>query len=161
MSRPGPAGGCPAEPGGEGPGDLVSIGAAATLLGVSERALRFYQQLGLITPCGRTPGGMRRYSEEDLARVARIRELQGLVGLNLDEISVVLRNDDRMAEIRELYHHAQTGAAERAELAREGLALDEHLHSLVEAKRAALDRFLADLDVRIARTRELLDGDRA
>ena len=80
--------------------DLISIGAAAALSGVSERALRYYQELGLITPCGRTPGGLRRYSEEDLARVARIRELQTLLGLNLDEIAVVLRNDDRLAEIK-------------------------------------------------------------
>jgi len=43
--------------------DLLSIGAAATLLGISERALRYYQQLGLITPCGQTAGGLRRYSQ--------------------------------------------------------------------------------------------------
>ena len=81
----------------ERPADLVSIGAAALALGVSERALRYYQQLGLINR-GRTPGGMRRYSEADLARVARIRELQSLLGLDLDEIAVVLANDDRLGE---------------------------------------------------------------
>ena len=71
---------------------------------MSERALRYYQELELITPSGRTPGGMRRYSEADLARVTRIRELQSLLGLNLEEIAVVLRNDDRIGKIRELYH---------------------------------------------------------
>jgi DNA-binding transcriptional MerR regulator len=136
--------------------DLLGIGAAATLLGVSERALRYYQQLGLINPCGRTPGGMRRYSEEDLARVARIRELQTLLGLNLDEIAVVLRNDDRMAEIREVYHDERTGAEERAELLRECLGLQEHIRLTVEGKRAALDKFLADVDKRIERIRSLL-----
>lgn len=84
-------------PGTGRPADLVSIGAAAVALGVSERALRYYQQLGLIS-CGRTPGGTRRYSEADLARVARIRELQSLLGLELDEIALVLANDDRLAE---------------------------------------------------------------
>jgi MerR family transcriptional regulator, repressor of the yfmOP operon len=138
------------------PADLLSIGAAASLLGVSERALRYYQQLGLITPCGRTAGGMRRYSEEDLARVARIRELQGLIGLNLDEIAMVLRNDDRMAEIREAYHDERTGADERAELARECLGLHEHLRVIVEGKRVSLDKFLADLDARMARVRDVL-----
>ena len=136
--------------------DLLSIGAAADLIGVSERALRYYQQLGLITPCGRTPGGMRRYSEEDLARVGRIRELQTLLGLNLDEIALVLRNDDRISQIREAYHDERTGAEERTGLARECLVLQEHLRVIVEAKRAALDKFLADLDARIARNRDVL-----
>ena len=83
-----------------GGGHLLGIGEAALRAGVSERALRYYQELELITPSGRTPGGMRRYSEEDLARVARIRELQSLLGLNLDEIAAVLRNEDRIDEIR-------------------------------------------------------------
>jgi DNA-binding transcriptional MerR regulator len=144
------------EPGAERANDLLSIGVAANLIGVSERALRYYQQLGLITPCGRTPGGMRRYSEEDLARVARIRELQTLLGLNLDEIALVLRNDDRIAQIRQAYHDERTGADERVGLARECLALQEHLRVIVEAKRAALDKFLADLDARIARNRDVL-----
>lgn len=142
-------------PGAAGPRDeeLLSIGAAAALAGVSERALRYYQELGLITPCARTPGGMRRYSEEDLARVARIRELQTLLGLNLDEIAVVLGNDDRLAEIKAVYRDEHTGAEERAKLARECLMLLEQLRETVEAKRAALDAFLGDLDARIARVR--------
>ena len=136
---------------------LLGIGAAAVQLGVSERALRYYQQLGLIVPAC-TPGGLRRYSERDLARVARIRELQALLGLNLDEIAVVLRNEDRMAQIRLTYHDEHTGPDERQQLTREYLALQESLRSTVQAKRAALDVFLADLDARIQRARDLLAG---
>jgi DNA-binding transcriptional MerR regulator len=135
---------------------LLSIGAAATLLGTSERALRYYQELGLVTPCARTPGGMRRYSDADLRRVERVRELQSLLGLNLDEIAVVLRNEDRIAEIKQSYHDERTGAGQRAELLRESLSIQEGLRAMVEAKRERLERFLADLDVRIARIRELL-----
>ncbi len=138
--------------------ELISIGPAAALSGVSERALRYYQELGLITPCARTPGGMRRYSEEDLARVARIRELQTLLGLNLDEIAVVLRNDDRLAEIKAAYHDEHTGAEERAVLARECLILLEQLRGTVETKRAALDTFLTDVDARIARVQAAISS---
>jgi DNA-binding transcriptional MerR regulator len=134
---------------------LLGIGAAAARAGVSERALRYYQQLGLLVPSC-TPGGLRRYSEEDLARVARIRELQALLGLNLDEIAVVLRNEDRLAEIRLSYHDERTSDAERRRLTRECLTLQEGLRDTVEAKRAALEGFLADLDVRIQRCRDLL-----
>jgi DNA-binding transcriptional MerR regulator len=99
---------------------------------------------------------MRRYSEDDLARVARIRELQTLLGLNLDEIAVVLHNDDRLAEIKAVYHDEHTGAEQRTELAGECLVLLEQLRTTVQSKRAALDSFLTDLDARIARVRSVL-----
>jgi DNA-binding transcriptional MerR regulator len=137
---------------------LLGIGAAAIQAGVSERALRYYQQLGLIVPASTTPGGLRRYSEEDLARVARIRELQTLLGLNLDEIAIVLGNEDRMAQIRLTYHDERTSDDERRRLTRECLALQEDLRATVEAKRVALESFLADLDARIGRVRDLLAG---
>src|ERR1700734_449166 len=93
----------------------LGIGRAAQASGVSERALRYYQQIGLLTPSGRTPGGLRRYSEDDVARVRRIRELQSLLGLNLDEIRVVLDNDDRLAAVRAEYRSTRTGIARRQE----------------------------------------------
>jgi len=137
---------------------LLGIGAAAARAGVSERALRYYQEIGLLTPSARTPGGMRRYSEEDLRRVARIRELQTLLGLNLDEIKVVLRNEDRMAEMRVAY--GSSDEDERRAILRLSLTLHGELRSTVEAKRVALDDFLADLDARMGRIRGLLgEGD--
>lgn len=135
---------------------LLGIGAAAARAGVSERALRYYQQLGLIVPTGTTPGGLRRYSAADLARVVRIRELQTLLGLNLDEIAMVLRNEDRIAQIRRSYRDERTSDDERMRLIRECIALQETLRVTVEAKRTALDSFLADLDARIGRARNLL-----
>src|ERR1700722_785319 len=135
---------------------LLSIGAAAARAGVTERALRYYQELGLLNPSGRTKGGMRRYSEADLQRVARIRELQTLLGLNLDEIAVVLHNEDRTAEIRLSYNDERTSDAERRRLTGECLTLQESLRATVEAKRVALESFLADLDARIRKCRDLL-----
>jgi MerR family transcriptional regulator, repressor of the yfmOP operon len=139
-------------------GELLGIGAAAARAGVSERALRYYQQLGLLEPACTTPGGLRRYSADDLARVARIRELQTLLGLNLDEIAVVLRNEDRLAQIREAYKDERTSDEERRQLSLECLALLESLRETVEAKRAALESFLADLDARIGRCKDLVAG---
>jgi MerR family transcriptional regulator, repressor of the yfmOP operon len=135
---------------------LLGIGAAAQEAGVSQRALRYYQQIGLLTPSSCTPGGMRRYSRDDLARVARIRLLQALLGLNLDEIAVVLRNEDRLAEIRLAYFDEETGCAQRRELLQESLGLQRDLRGTVEAKRAGIEGFLGDLDTRIAKTSALL-----
>ncbi len=137
-------------------GELVGIGAAAAQAGVSERALRYYQQLGLLEPACTTPGGLRRYSADDLARVARIRELQTLLALNLDEIAIVLRNEDRLAQIRLEYRDERTSDDERPRLIRECLELLESLRETVEAKRSALESFLSDLDARIGRCKDLV-----
>lgn len=164
VGAPGRAGLNSDGPGGDGlgsdglgsDGPLLGIGAAAQRLGVSERALRYYQQLGLLVPARTTPGGLRRYSPADLARVERIRELQTLLGLNLDEIAVLLRNEDRIAQIRQTWHDERTSAEERRQLTRECLVLQESLRDTVEAKRVALESFLADLDTRIVKGRGIL-----
>lgn len=136
---------------------LLGIGAAAERAGVSQRALRYYQQIGLLTPCGCTPGGLRRYSEEDLARVARIRQLQELLGLDLDAIARVLKDEDRRAQIKRAYLDEGTSREERQELLRESLDLQQRLRAIVEAKLRGIEGFLADLDARISRTHALLD----
>jgi DNA-binding transcriptional MerR regulator len=135
---------------------LLGIGAAAGRAGVSERALRYYQQLGLITPSGITPGGLRRYSEENLARVARIRELQDLLGFNLEEIRTVLVSEDRMAELRRIYRDEEVDDTHRRQLMEDSLQLQRDLLGTVEAKRSALDYFLCDLEARIGRMQDWL-----
>jgi DNA-binding transcriptional MerR regulator len=136
---------------------LLNIGAAAARAGVTERALRYYQELGILVPSAHTKGGMRRYSQADLDRVARIRELQTLLGLNLDEIRAVLLNEDRTAEIRAAYFSEETDPAERKALLLESLELAGELRRTVQSKKAALDAFLADLDARIERINGALD----
>lgn len=135
---------------------LLPIGAAAEAAGVTERALRYYQELGLIEPAV-TAGGSRRYTQRDLGRVARIRELQALLGFNLDEIAVVLANEDRTAAIREAYFDQETPDSRRSQLLAESLELATQMRDTVEAKRSALDSFLKDLDERIGRIRSVME----
>lgn len=64
------------------------ISVAAELSGMHPQTLRIYEQRGLIDPF-RTPGGTRRYSQED---IERLRLIQGLTneGLNLEGVKRVL-----------------------------------------------------------------------
>ena len=65
------------------------ISVAADLAGVHAQTLRTYERHGLVEPA-RTPGGDRRYSDEDLDRVARVTELSG-EGINLTGIGRILQ----------------------------------------------------------------------
>lgn len=134
---------------------LLRIGEAALRLGVSERALRYYEELGLVVPAHHSPGGNRRYGEAELARVRRIRELQDLMGLNLDEIRTVLTSEDRLEDLRARWK-ASDDAGDRRAVLEEVMALTAPMREQVEAKRARLDAFLAELDEKMARYRSLL-----
>ncbi len=68
--------------------DSVTIGELARRAGVATSALRYYEQLGLISS-QRTAGGQRRYARATLRRVAFIRAAQ-TVGLSLDEVRAAL-----------------------------------------------------------------------
>ncbi len=61
-----------------------SIGEVAKWLGVTQRTLRFYEEEGIIHP-GRTPGGARRFSEQDIGRARVVLRLASL-GIPLAEI---------------------------------------------------------------------------
>ena len=49
----------------------IRISDAATRVGVSARTLRYYEELGLLTPSLYTAGGERRYTTDDLVHLER------------------------------------------------------------------------------------------
>ena len=69
--------------------DLLTIGELAARSGFAQSALRYYENLGLITST-RTSGNQRRYERATLRRLAFIRSAQR-VGLSLEEITEALR----------------------------------------------------------------------
>lgn len=79
---------------------VYAISVAAELTGAGVQNLRVYERRGLVDP-GRTDGGTRRYSEEDLDRVRRVLDLLE-AGLNLAGVERVLELEDENARL-----HAQ------------------------------------------------------
>ncbi len=57
-----------------------TIEQVATRTGLTKRTLRYYEEVGLLPPTGRTEGNYRRYSESDVQRLERIKELRDLLG---------------------------------------------------------------------------------
>jgi DNA-binding transcriptional MerR regulator len=63
----------------------MRIGDAAAAAGTTPRALRFYEQNGLLPPPRRTATGQREYGQREVARIRVIRELLSL-GLTVADI---------------------------------------------------------------------------
>lgn len=64
---------------------------AAQQLGVSAKALRLYEQRGLVAPV-RTAAGWRAYGPDEMARAAEVVALRAL-GLSLTQVARVLNGD--------------------------------------------------------------------
>ncbi|MEE1828406.1 MerR family transcriptional regulator [Streptomyces sp. BE20] len=76
--------------GGEGPDRTgYAVGAVAKFAKVTVRTLHHYDEIGLLSPRGRTRAGYRRYDEADLDRLQRILFYREL-GFPLEEIAAVL-----------------------------------------------------------------------
>ena len=128
------------------------IGEAADLLGLTTKALRHYEKLGLIAPV-RSDNGYRVYTADHVLRLLRIRRLQSL-GLSLTQIKTLL-DEDNDAQVWQ--------AILRALLDK----VDDQIDAL-EDRREELERLIADggadalavpdeLPVPLQRAQEYLD----
>jgi MerR family transcriptional regulator, repressor of the yfmOP operon len=139
----------------------IRISEAATRVGVSARTLRYYEELGLLTPSLYTPGGERRYTADDLAHLQRILELREVLGMNLDEIREFLALETRLDELRASYRATKDATskkalAEQKATLQEALVLNESLAEQISAKLARMDGFRAKLRNDAQRCRQLL-----
>ncbi|MFJ8624841.1 MerR family transcriptional regulator [Kitasatospora sp. NPDC093550] len=75
----------------------MRIGDAAAAAGTTPRALRFYEQRGLLPPPARSASGQREYGPADIARVRVIRQLLA-VGLTVDDLASRPHRLDLLAE---------------------------------------------------------------
>lgn len=107
-----------------------TIGELAAEAGVTVRALRHYDRLGLLVPSERSGGGHRRYSQTDVARLYRIVALRSL-DFSLSDIATALESDP--AALPELIR----AQLERVET---GLALQSRLRIRLERLLKALEQ---------------------
>lgn len=90
---------------------FLSASEAAKRLGVSTKALRLYEQRGLVTPA-RTVSGYRTYGPDEMTRAAEIVALRAL-GLSLAQVAQVLEGDPQSLEPALAVHEATLEAGIR------------------------------------------------
>ncbi len=74
------------------------ISIAARMIGVHAQTLRYYEKEGLIEP-SRSQGRVRFYSKRDIDRLRQIKTLVNDLGVNLAGVEVILRLNERIAEM--------------------------------------------------------------
>ncbi len=128
-------------------GPTMLIGEVAAATGLTQRTLRYYEEIGLLPPATRLEGGFRLYSPDDVTRLRRIVELKRMLGFSLVEVKEMLEMEDERKEQRSAYHREADPAARREavtrslDLARRQLAtLDSRLAGLLELKAKTEER---------------------
>lgn len=84
---------------------LFAVTAAAELAGMHPQTLRQYDRLGLVVP-GRTAGGSRRYSLNDIQQLRDIAELSAQ-GMSLPAIARLLALESEVNELRDMLREMQ------------------------------------------------------
>ena len=92
------------------------IGELAAKVGLTERTIRYYEELGLLESVKRLDGGVRVYTDDDVRRLRYIGKLKTL-GLTLQE----------MLELERMYRHHRSN---KSVLPRLVELLDAHLTTL-------------------------------
>ncbi len=125
-----------------------SIEQVAEQTGLTKRTLRYYEEVGLLPPTGRTEGNYRRYSEEDIQRLEGIKKLRDLLGFSLADIREIMEAEDERGVLKEAYRHETEAAAKIAQLDRIDELILRQLH-LIEQKIAGLEQMRTMLMAKI------------
>jgi MerR family transcriptional regulator, copper efflux regulator len=126
-------------------GRMMQIGEVAARTELSLRSLRHWEEVGLLTPSGRTDGGFRLYTESDVDKILVIRRMKPL-GFSIDEMKAVMgdlevlddpaADDAARADARErLGALAQDASERRTRLVRQLEMADEFIGLLAARRR--------------------------
>jgi len=141
------------------PSTLLKIQEVAAETGLTPRSIRYYEEVGLLEPAGRSEGAYRLYDASDLERLRFIKELRDEAGFSLAQIGQLLEDETARERNRERLRETQDPVERRALLEDARARVDrqietlvaksERLHEMIEsarARRTHLDGHLAELD---------------
>jgi MerR family transcriptional regulator, repressor of the yfmOP operon len=119
------------------PQRLLRINEVAAETGLTTRAIRYYEEIGLLEPAARSDGDYRLYDASDLDRLGFIRSLRDDAGFSLAQIGQLLEDDAARERNRERFRTTGDPVERRAILvdARERV---ERQVEILESKAARL-----------------------
>lgn len=137
----------------DAPERFFLIGEAAERTGLTQRTIRYYEELGLLSPPSRTHGDFRLFSPGDLDRLKEISRLKNLLGFSLAEIRKIVEGEEVLGQLRSEYR-ATDDAARRLTLLDNAARLTDAQLVLIEAKMSQMEELRTELVARRLRYEE-------
>ncbi len=126
---------------------LLRINEVAAETGLTTRAIRYYEEMGLLEPAARSDGDYRLYDASDLERLQFIRSLRDDAGFSLAQIGQLLE-DDAARERNRARMHQTNDPDERRSLVLDARARVDHQIEILEAKAARLATMIEEARAR-------------
>src|SRR5215472_3218190 len=98
------------------PDNSFTIEQVSARTGMTKRTLRYYEEIALLPPTGRTEGNYRRYTRVDIQRLERIKNLRDLLGFSLADIREILQAEEERDQIRAAYRQETEAGAKISHL---------------------------------------------
>jgi DNA-binding transcriptional MerR regulator len=131
------------------PGDYIQIGELAEKTGLTQRTLRYYEEVGLLAPPSRMAGGFRLYSPDDVARVEQVRQLKQVLGFSLAEIRTIVEAQQQLSMLRTQYRTTLDTEQRRTVL--------DNAEGIVQRQLAVIDQKISQMQTMRAELQEKLE----
>lgn len=131
---------------------LYKIDEVATACQLTKRTLRYYEEIGLVSP-QRSDGGTRLYSQSDIDRLKKIINARDVLGFSLQELQHYVKVNEMLNDQREQYRNTTDEDERRQQLIEMNKTLDQQLH-MVDEKLNRIYAFKADAELLRQRIQE-------
>jgi DNA-binding transcriptional MerR regulator len=116
----------------------LRVGDVAAQTGTTPRTIRYYEEIGLLTPDGDRPKGVHRlYGAEDVERIREVMRLRDLLGLSLEQLSTLVEVESVRRHLKHEWAGA-TGVADRRRILTAALQCADTQLELVQRRKEQL-----------------------
>jgi len=124
-------------------GALLRIQEVAAETGLTTRAIRYYEEIGLLEPAARSDGSYRLFDDSDLERLRFIKRLRDDAGFSLAQIGRLLEDETVRERNRERFRSSRDPDERRALVLDARARVDGQI-DILEAKAARLAEMITE-----------------
>jgi MerR family transcriptional regulator, repressor of the yfmOP operon len=124
------------------------IGEVAERVGVTTRAIRYYEERGLLGATGRSKGAHRLYTDADITRLEELIRLRDLLGLSLEALVALAEAEEARAALRDQWEESASDR-ERARIVTAAISVIERQLQLVQGRQQRLSEFADELSEKL------------
>lgn len=136
--------------------ELLKIEEVAKRTGLTKRAIRYYEDIGLVSAPERTHGGIRMYSEEDIEKINKILLVKEVLGFSLAEIQQYLAFQTLIEQQKSEYRTTEDREARRLKLT-EILEVLQKEKTMIGTKIMRMEQFKEELIEKEKRVLKAID----
>ncbi|MDP4127973.1 MAG: MerR family transcriptional regulator [Bacillota bacterium] len=124
--------------------DRLKIDQVSLQSGLTKRAIRYYEEIGILPPPQRSEGGIRYYTQEHVELLKKIKDTKDALGISLDELQHFI-SLSKIIEVQKEGYKQSSERIERKEKLLEIISTFNKEIELIDQKISKIERVRNDL----------------